>query len=530
MIVTVLPLTVASLAGQVIVILGVATVEDVGHRLRRVALAAGPVERRREVVPPLGEGDPGNRERGRRPDRDLGQLDRVLALELAIDPDRDPVLADVGRRDRAGQVDGLLVRVRLGRQAERRGVRGDQLGRARARARGDLRDRLRERRRDERDRASDEPDPGEDDDPAQGDDGRRRGGCGGTSACPTRARSCGAGRGGSGMAVGSPVASRAAGRPVDGGRGRTWEVRWRRLVIELHCRTPGGMGRPRRRQPALYSGAVSGRAVTSAENEECVQARKPNSAQPSGPPDAHPSGSARSPGSRRGSLRPAPVPATRRLPVLARGGAFGLPNLRRNVCPHFYMTGTRGAIPIQAPHLLKALIRQDAERLALPAPRRRPPRAGLRQRRLPDPALQPVRLLRGRADPGVTAVSDLSYAEALAGRSRSAAGSGSASGWAGPGRSCASSATRSSAFRGALVGGTNGKGSVLALAGSRAAGRGLPRRRDAQAAPRHATASGSRSTAGWSTRPTFARLVERGPARPPTGSPAGSASRPSSSS
>lgn len=42
----------------------------------------------------------------------------------------------------------------------------------------------------------------------------------------------------------------------------------------------------------------------------------------------------------------------------SRGG-FGLPNLRRNVCPHFYMTGSRGAIPIQAPHLLKALIRQD---------------------------------------------------------------------------------------------------------------------------------------------------------------------------
>ena len=38
---------------------------------------------------------------------------------------------------------------------------------------------------------------------------------------------------------------------------------------------------------------------------------------------------------------------------------FGVPNLRRNVCPHFYMTGARGAIPIQAPHLLKALIRQD---------------------------------------------------------------------------------------------------------------------------------------------------------------------------
>jgi hypothetical protein len=40
--------------------------------------------------------------------------------------------------------------------------------------------------------------------------------------------------------------------------------------------------------------------------------------------------------------------------------AFGMPGLRRNVCPHFYMTGTRGAIPIQAPHLLKALVRQEA--------------------------------------------------------------------------------------------------------------------------------------------------------------------------
>ncbi len=39
---------------------------------------------------------------------------------------------------------------------------------------------------------------------------------------------------------------------------------------------------------------------------------------------------------------------------------FGLPSLRRNVCPHFYMSGARGAIPIQAPHLLKGLIRQDA--------------------------------------------------------------------------------------------------------------------------------------------------------------------------
>ena len=53
-------------------------------------------------------------------------------------------------------------------------------------------------------------------------------------------------------------------------------------------------------------------------------------------------------------------PSSQRYPAmpLPRGG-FGLPNLRRNVCPHFYMTGSRGAIPIQAPHLLKALIRQE---------------------------------------------------------------------------------------------------------------------------------------------------------------------------
>jgi len=43
-----------------------------------------------------------------------------------------------------------------------------------------------------------------------------------------------------------------------------------------------------------------------------------------------------------------------------RTRAFGLPNLRRNVCPHFYVTGARGALPIQAPHLLKALVRQEA--------------------------------------------------------------------------------------------------------------------------------------------------------------------------
>lgn len=63
-------------------------------------------------------------------------------------------------------------------------------------------------------------------------------------------------------------------------------------------------------------------------------------------------------------VAPSPLAARSRaaaptMPMGPRAG-FGLPNLRRNVCPHFYMSGARGAIPIQAPHLLKALIRQDA--------------------------------------------------------------------------------------------------------------------------------------------------------------------------
>ncbi len=53
-----------------------------------------------------------------------------------------------------------------------------------------------------------------------------------------------------------------------------------------------------------------------------------------------------------------PVRAVYSPAVAAR--AFNVPNLRRNVCPHFYVTGPRGALPVQAPHLLKALIRQES--------------------------------------------------------------------------------------------------------------------------------------------------------------------------
>jgi hypothetical protein len=91
-----------------------------------------------------------------------------------------------------------------------------------------------------------------------------------------------------------------------------------------------------------------------------VQARNPKSARPehlTGRPEF-----GVGPIARVGAGVTAPLgtrPGYPPLPVISRGGAFAMPNLRRNVCPHFFLTGTRGAIPVQAPHLLKALIRQD---------------------------------------------------------------------------------------------------------------------------------------------------------------------------
>jgi hypothetical protein len=94
-----------------------------------------------------------------------------------------------------------------------------------------------------------------------------------------------------------------------------------------------------------------------------VQARDPKHGRPAGRPAA--GGPVGRPSFGVGPIaRVVPSPLAGRgapaqtLPTVERAG-FGLPNLRRNVCPHFYMTGARGAIPIQAPHLLKALIRQD---------------------------------------------------------------------------------------------------------------------------------------------------------------------------
>ena len=82
---------------------------------------------------------------------------------------------------------------------------------------------------------------------------------------------------------------------------------------------------------------------------------------------------ARMAGGRPAPPRPPAGPISRVVPTLTRSAAaalqlaalgprvpFGLPNLRRNVCPHFFMTGPRGPITIQAPHMLKAYMRQDS--------------------------------------------------------------------------------------------------------------------------------------------------------------------------
>jgi hypothetical protein len=96
-----------------------------------------------------------------------------------------------------------------------------------------------------------------------------------------------------------------------------------------------------------------------------VEARDPRAGRPGGPP-SRPGTPTGRPAFGVGPIaRVTPSPLVAREPVAGQLTApprpgFGLPNLRRNVCPHFYMTGARGAIPIQAPHLLKALIRQDA--------------------------------------------------------------------------------------------------------------------------------------------------------------------------
>ena len=76
-------------------------------------------------------------------------------------------------------------------------------------------------------------------------------------------------------------------------------------------------------------------------------------------PVAFPDAARRGPVPVMGAMR-AVGPGDRRPGAQPPRTGFGLPSLRRNVCQHFYLRTPRGAIPIQAPHLLKGLIRQSS--------------------------------------------------------------------------------------------------------------------------------------------------------------------------
>lgn len=138
-----------------------------------------------------------------------------------------------------------------------------------------------------------------------------------------------------------------------------------RIVAWMHQRP-----RIRGRACTLWIGAERGEPLRRREGER-LQARDPKTGRPARPDGRPPFGlapiarSAASPlpVNPPGPIAPYPGPTpglgVRQGPSRVPPG-FGFPNLRRNVCPHFFMTGTRGAIPIQAPHLLKALVRQES--------------------------------------------------------------------------------------------------------------------------------------------------------------------------
>src|SRR5665811_42081 len=163
---------------------------------------------------------------------------------------------------------------------------------------------------------------------------------------------------------------------------------------------------------------------------------------------AAPNGRAPRPSRAAHRLRP-PQHSTQRLPALLHDR-------------HPRLGPRPGSAPAQGPGP------PGADHLAMPAARRRPHGAGVRERRLPGFTLQPVRLLRGR--PGLVSGlegGDLpsSFAEAVAAlQARGRFGIR-----LGLGRTRALLAALGhpeQGIRGALIAGTNGKGSVVALVGA----------------------------------------------------------------
>src|SRR5258706_2235546 len=164
------------------------------------------------------------------------------------------------------------------------------------------------------------------------------------------------------------------------------------------------------------------------------------------------------------------------------------------------------------------------QRVALSAARRRPYGAGLCQRRLPHAAVQPVRLLRGRsesrvtrsrergapADPGAVRPDDPDLVRAYEAALAALAERGRFGIRLGLGRTRAllrELGDPQLGLRGSLVAGTNGKGSVLALAGAALRAAGL---RAGETPKPHLVSYRERLQIGG--RPvdtaTFARLVQ----------------------
>ncbi len=107
------------------------------------------------------------------------------------------------------------------------------------------------------------------------------------------------------------------------------------------------------------------------------------------------------------------------------------------------------------------------------------------------------------------------------------AGSASGSGWVGRGRSCAALGSPERGLRGALIGGTNGKGSTQAMVAAVLAAAGQAGRADPQATPGQLSGADRGRWAAHQRRPDFGSLVAE-VLEPPTGS-AGATARPPSS-
>ena len=219
------------------------------------------------------------------------------------------------------------------------------------------------------------------------------------------------------------------------------------------------------------------------------------------------------------------------MPAMLRPG-FGLPNLRRNVCPHFYMTGSRGAIRIRhrtssRPSCARTRTRRVVScagastwtrASSTSSPDARFNQCVFYEDELTREVSQPASRLRRTPRPPLSCAERSGTVESAdANPSRAQADE----------RSCASGRSPGTR-RGGAGAGTSGKGSVLALAllgPSAPRDTGWARRRSRTSSP---TANGS----GWTRHPIPGRTLRtarrRHVLRPPIVSPRAHASRPNS--